>query len=380
MALAAGGGCELVVGDAVPAFACIPGPEPCPENEVCDLKTHHCVPPCTPVSCGAGMYCDPTLLVCAFSDASVNLTDAAAVEAAIEASGQRDATNVDVTPEGSPGDSSSADSGTCTSLTCACAGKANCASQICADMLTAGAGLYAKASQNFCTKPCCTSADCDGSTVCYATATGGSFCVLPEWLGRSTQLGTKTGGDTCANDSECRSGLCANMACADTCCSTAASAMQCARGTTCSVGLFPGVVTFDTGFVAYCGLGGSKPAGAQCSYPTDCASNLCDGSSCTNACRNTGECGNGMACMYGRTRDNTVVVAACFPQQGGTTAEGGNCKQDADCLTGFCNPMSKQCSDVCFADTDCTVPGWRCRPQYVTLRSGGMTSVMSCGT
>jgi hypothetical protein len=83
--------------------------------------------------------------------------------------------------------------------------------------------------------------------------------------------------------------------------------------------------------------------------------------------------------MYAHTRQNNIG-AACFPQPGASTAEGGKCSQDSECVTGFCNPMSKQCSDVCFSDADCTVTGWRCRPQYVTLRGGGMTSVMCCGT
>ena len=76
--------------------------------------------------------------------------------------------------------------------------------------LTVSTPLYmANNSTNFCTKPCCTTADCDSSTVCFATGAGGNYCVNPTWIGRTATFGTATGGAACKVDSDCRSGLCA---------------------------------------------------------------------------------------------------------------------------------------------------------------------------
>jgi hypothetical protein len=35
---------------------------------------------------------------------------------------------------------------------------------------------------------------------------------------------------------------------------------------------------------------------------------------------------------------------------------------------------------VCFANSDCTKTGWRCRPEQVQLSTGGSYSVLACGT
>jgi hypothetical protein len=287
------------------------------------------------------------------------------------------------------GDVNSPDTGMCHQLACPCSGSAACDSQICGDKLTVGAGLFATTGNSFCTKPCCTSADCDPFTVCYATESGNSLCVLPAWLNRSSQLGTKVGGDACAANSDCRSGLCAGSACADTCCSTAATTSECAAGTTCGFVNFPGLVSFDQGYIANCAAGGTGTEGSSCSSNSDCQSNFCDsppGGACRDACRNSSECGPGAGCAYVLPiRGSPTVIALCLPQQLGNVPQGGSCTQDQQCVTGFCravipaDAMAAQCTDVCYGDSDCPVPGWHCRPQYEALHSGGMASVMLCG-
>jgi hypothetical protein len=381
-------GCEIAIGNDVPAFECVIEAAVCPGNQVCNPSSHQCVTPCSVTGCAGGMQCDAVLNVCVpgptGDDGPVGGDD---VTSSGGGDGDADATTTpdEAAPpvETGPGP----DTGPCRGLTCPCSGAASCNSGICADSLTVPSGLYAAAgNQSFCTKPCCTSADCDTGTVCFATGAGGNFCVSPAWLQRSTIVGTSLGGATCGSGRDCRSGLCAGTTCADTCCSTGAAASECASGNQCRFGTFQGVASFDQNYVAYCGHGGTRGNGSTCSINSDCQSELCDGpDGCANACRNSGECASsGEACVY--LIPNGVpsgAVAACASGSGGglgNTAEGGNCTSDNECKSLTCDPTSLQCTDVCFADSDCTKAGWRCRPESVTLSGGGKFSVLICGT
>jgi hypothetical protein len=59
---------------------------------------------------------------------------------------------------------------------------------------------------------------------------------------------------------------------------------------------------------------------------------------------------------------------------------GQTCDPMNDFCKGFCDPVTKLCTDVCFADSDCTVmPGWRCRDATVAVQAGGNYSVLCCG-
>jgi hypothetical protein len=393
--VAAGGGCELAIGDGVPAFACNPGPDTCPDNQVCDPERHQCVAFCTPTSCPGSMQCDVVAHLCRTDDASVpdasadNVTDAPGEHDGSVPLGDTGSAD-DTAPPDAPTETSPGDTGPCTGLLCKCTGPAACDSHICADQLTIGTGLFmAAGSASFCTKPCCTSADCDPSTVCYATGVGGNYCVLPAWLQRSTTLGTSIGGQTCSDNTSCRSGLCASSTCADTCCSTPSSATECGAGTTCSFGTFPGAPMdastgmFDQNYTAYCsGPGGTGTNGSPCNFSSDCASNRCDTRAriCRDACRNTSACtGGGFSCEYRLDPMTNSVFATC-QSSNGMTPIGGACMQDGDCQTGFCNPTVMLCTDVCFGDSDCSaVTGWRCRPQQLALQGGGSAAVLCCG-
>jgi hypothetical protein len=401
-ALFVGGGCELVVGDTLPAFECGGGPDTCPPDKVCNPRTRSCVAPCTSASCASiGMQCDTGSFLCVTMDVSVvppmhdaSVSSDAGEDAVVvvEVGPPDVGSYVDVSEAMSTmeaGDATSGDASTCRGLTCPCSGPAACDSGICAEMLTEGAGLYAKLMGSFCTQPCCTSADCTGGTVCYSNGAGAAFCVRPEWVGRSTTPGSAIGGSPCTADSACQSGLCdaTSHTCADTCCSTVDTANQCAGSTVCTFGDFPGLVSFDQGMVAYCGQGGTRLDGDACTFPQQCRSNFCDGDGyCRDACRNSRECGNGFVCMYARQGPpNMEVIAACAVA-GGNGALGDACSSSQDCFTGLCiapspsDPTTKRCTDVCFTDADCSYPGWRCGPHSATLRSGGATSVMCCGT
>jgi hypothetical protein len=371
----AGGGCEIGIGADVPAFECVPGPAVCPGNEVCDPSSHQCIAPCAGCS-AAGLECDPNSGLCVAAEASVDEVSTVDTSSGIDASMNETAP---------PAETGPAETGPCRGVTCPCSGDAACDSGICADSLTVTSGLYTAAgSQSFCSTPCCTSQDCAAGTVCFATDSGGNYCVAPGWLQRSAALGTGAGGSTCNSGRDCRSGLCDSNTCADVCCTTNGTnePNQCASGTVCRFDDFPGIASFDKGQVAWCGDGGDGQNGATCDHDSDCESELCNGgeAGCSNACRNTPDCGQGASCAYVvSTTGSAGIVAACLPGAG-HSAEGDSCGSGTDCESQFCDPTSNECSDVCFANSDCTKTGWRCRPEQVQLSTGGSYSVLACGT
>ncbi len=402
--VAAGGGCELAIGDAIPAFACNPGPDACPDNEVCDPVRHQCVPACTVASCPDGMQCSGVSRLCMMvTDASGGGTDgpdgadSAGMPDAGPAEASADVVNDTASGADTQSEAHNADSG-CRGLLCACAGDSACDSHVCAGELNVGPGLYGAAGNaNFCTMPCCTSADCDPSLVCYAatsSTTTGNYCVPPGWLQRLSALGASIGGDSCNTNANCRSGLCAGGTCADTCCSTSQATTDCGSGTTCGFGAFPGIATFDQNFAPNCSQGGTGRNGDNCSTASDCASGLCVSlgplpSSCEDVCRSSTDCsGSGFSCSYGRFRSqnsNTGVYAVCGQAQGGNGADGTACQHNSDCQSGFCDSTAGLCSDVCFSEADCSpappsVSAWHCRPEQITLQNGGgAASVLCCG-
>ncbi len=370
LALSAGtGACELDVPATVPSFSCVPGPDSCPTDQVCSPATMQCVlrsQACTVVGCPPGISCNKETLACS--------SGSAAVDGSVGVDGQ-------VVRDGSP-DSDASSFPTCSTLACPCSGAADCQSGICADELTVTSDVYDAAKQeSFCTKPCCTSADCDESTVCFATAARGNYCVRPEWLGRTTTVGAGLGGGACSVDADCRSGLCAAMSCADTCCSTAHSATECSPGTTCDFGIFPGNA-FDVHYTAYCtATSGTGANGSTCASSEQCMGGLCaQDNRCHDACRNSQDCGSSsQECGYAISPVMTSAFIAACSSSPGTGEEGASCQGDGDCLSGFCDSASMQCTDVCFADSDCTANGWRCRPEVVVLGQVSF-SYLACGS
>jgi hypothetical protein len=146
------------------------------------------------------------------------------------------------------------------------------------------------------------------------------------------------------------------------------------------------MTTFDKNYVAFCGHAGTRSNGQSCTNDSDCQSNLCGGiDGCANACRNTGECtAIGEACTYviPTAAPPTTAVAACYAGSGavpGATPEGGSCQVDTDCQSLFCDTTSHLCTDVCFANSDCTKSGWRCRPEQVQVQQGGSFWALACG-
>jgi hypothetical protein len=339
--LALSAACEAIVTDEVPAVSCLPGAAgACPDGQSCDRSSHTCI--------ANGVAAQPD----AGADGGVlpPLTG-------------------------------------CSSLGCQCSSSQDCMSGLCGDSKVVTSAIYAAADKtSFCTASCCTSADCDAHTVCLGAGTGVNYCLRPEWLGRSAVLGSSLGGATCKADSDCRSGLCAMGTCLDVCCSTAQSAAECANGSTCQFSTFAGRSAIDSVYVPSCGAPGPGVGGTNttCKTAADCRSALCtpDGR-CHDACRNTADCGDpALECGYFFPKlSASQVVSACETPFGTSAhgAEGSACTGNSSCQSGFCDATSQQCTDVCYADSDCTAPGWRCRLDVTLMFGSNEYTVFACG-
>lgn len=366
-------GCEIAVGDTVPAFTCSveAGPMGCPTTQVCSPATNECVDKCTITPCIGDLRCEmgTGLCVATVGDASTDQPSS----------------------DGRPSDSSGGgDGGPCRSLGCKCSGDAECDSNLCVDRVAATPNLYAAAgNSSFCAQTCCSSGDCPAGDVCFATAAGTNYCVNPAWLGDRTTPGPSgRGGASCGDGSACRSGLCVGGLCADTCCSTSSTG-QCASGSVCAFDYFPGPRGFDTHFGANCVPapdGGKDYSGAQlCSANSDCVSNLCleDAASsamhCNDACRNSLDCTSGFSCTYILPNaGQSDTVAACFPAAG-TIAVGQPCTMGGTttCANDLC--VGTTCTDPCFVDSDCPAELPHCVVTLLTVGAGGSVEAAVCG-
>jgi len=294
------------------------------------------------------------------ADATIGPAEDASIDSGLDATTHDDGSPGQADAEGGP----SEDGPYCEGPLCQCSAAANCAGGVCADQSTVTSALYAQAGNaNFCTQPCCSSADCDPSTVCFGTGAGGNYCVDPAWLSRSTALGTLLGGATCSTNSQCRSGLCAAGTCADTCCSSAQASTACASGVACNLGTFPGQ-SFDTHRTGFCGASSSACGFAPCI-----------------ACRTSSDCSDFVeVCSYGAAAvGSSDIVATCAPGQAGSGAQGDACGTNSACASGYCDSLSQECSDVCFTDDDCN-DGWHCRVEDLPIvNGGGNYSLLRCG-
>jgi hypothetical protein len=353
LALVTAAGCEVAIGDALPAFTCTPNAAEavCPPGQVCVGSQ------CVPIDGGV--------------EAAESGTDVMLDRSAWDSP---------------PGDGPSPDSGACRTFGCKCGGQADCDSLLCVDKVAVTGALFAAAgSYSFCSQPCCTSSDCPAGSVCFGTDAGGNYCVKPAWLGdRSQSLGTGLGGQPCSTGADCRSGLCPaadSSHCADTCCSTMSAASECsgAPNTTCVYKNFPGT-GFDVNFTANCAVAnpGGLPPGRLCGQNSDCASNLCSGS-CLAACRNSSNCNSALdVCWYLFLLSTSQLVSACS-QHDGTAVPGAPCPGGMrDCGNDLC--VGGTCTDVCYSDKDCAgVPGLpHCLPALLTVSGGGSVEAPIC--
>jgi hypothetical protein len=323
----------------------------------------------------------PACLGCTYDVPSLEYVDGSAGgEGSVispEASGAEGNGSAEGGDAGHPIEAGTTDGGACSGTLCACKNAGDCASHLCAVEVTVGSDLFSAAGGQFCTNACCTSANCSGGTVCFASGQGGNYCVDPKWLGRSPP-GAGLGGASCASGSDCVSGLCTGAKlCADTCCTFPGSGECASPGLQCAFGDFPGAVGFDTHFTGHCGTpGGNGAYGDPCSGNNQCAGGLCfqggGGGNCTQPCASSSQCGTG-ACQL--DYQNSDLYFACFPPYG-TGDQGANCSTDDQCLGEWCGTGS-QCTNVCLNNSACTVVGWQCLPQSDMLPMGTY-NVLAC--
>ncbi|HEY8087643.1 MAG TPA: putative metal-binding motif-containing protein [Polyangiaceae bacterium] len=302
----------------------------CAANETCVPKTGQCIPnaaACTPANCRAPDVCDPGTQQCV--------------------------------PPGTQ------DAGT------TCSGDKACATGICGDPAELGPGKGGT-----CTKPCCTSADCDPGSICWGAGTGGNYCLDSASAGRQI-LGGNAPGASCSGNGDCRSGVCNANKCEDTCCNDA----SCTNGTVCVITSFGGNTTF-----ACLAPPGNATTNQSCRKNSDCASGFCaiysagggvTVNACASPCCSSSQCGqllgNQLLCgddFYPPTltppTSGPVVPVCDYVQQGtGKGKVGDPCPNGSgDCFSEQCAPNA-MCTDVCCKDADCGKAGWVCRPTQV---------------
>ncbi len=369
LVLAAAGGCEAIVGTALPSYQCTgTDPSSCPAGSYCSGSA--CVP-CDPAHCGGSI--DAALDAPADSpgfdtspldtspadvpradslppfDGSIDATDAtdAATEVGSEAG---DALTSGDAPEGGP------EAG-CAAIGCACTGSSGCLSGICGNADALGS-TFTMAHGASCTEACCTAADCPSGYVCYGPGNAGSYCVSSAALGRPATLGSAAPGELCLGDGDCRSGICQMGLCVDLCCSDS----DCNNGTSCSLD----TAGIDGSEVFAClATLGAVPAHGACASPSQCASGDCESSTCRPRCCSLASCtASGFNACELEPEGSDSVYECSFPTSppsGGSF--GASCVKATDCASRTCDTAGGTCSAACCLDADCSTFGnYVCRP------------------
>ncbi len=327
LAVAALAGCELIVPSALPTYACSPSDGACPSGMTCDVASGTCV------SGGAG------------DDAPSD-------------DGGDDGAGGDARPDADSGPSLVALGGACR-LDTDCTSKLCGTSTILTTSITTGTGPI-------CTQTCCTSADCPSAFVCFNGGTGGGYCVPAVKAQRSPPAtGGALAGATCVGNGDCRSGLCSNTKCIDTCCTKS----DCASGTTCGVGTVTQPSPMHDEWICIPLQPPLKNDGTTCGDNTQCKNNNCVGfpSVCTPPCCKNTDCSawatavgapSGV-CAYGL--DGADQLKWCFQFVGTRLPVDSSCTANPDCQSSYCDPEQKKCLEVCCRDEDCGV-GYICKP------------------
>jgi hypothetical protein len=238
-------------------------------------------------------------------------------------------------------------------------------------MLTAA--VVPQNSKPICTKPCCRSSDCAAGFVCFAGGTGGNYCVAADRAARHPPAsGGKSGGQTCADDEDCRSGLCTGTRCVDTCCDPD----QCAAGSTCRI------ATLNTHATWACGApngGGALDLNGACSANNanckndNCVQPFSSSYRCTPPCCRASDCtALGFAnnvCAYGQAGND--LIKWCYEPNSSGKAVGTTCSANTDCTSRYCDAELGRCANVCCTNSDCA-SGETCRP------SPGGTPYLRC--
>jgi len=222
-----------------------------------------------------------------------------------------------------------------------------------------------------CTKPCCTSADCPNGFVCYATGTGGTYCVSAEAAGRTTPGRSGEPGAACSDGSSCRSGLCRDGRCLDTCCRDT----DCTNGSVCGRRVIEGpsvdggAVITHTAWACTAPMdGGLENGDTTCLANGECRNNNCatvpsPSRRCNPSCCSASDCaGFNNTCVYARVNVGGDYIKWCGSAPGASD-NGVACTDTtgADCKSRYCDVALDQCAKPCCTDADCAT-NEACRP------------------
>jgi hypothetical protein len=323
--------CSAIVTGEIPEFACSSNdPSACPPNNVCDLTLGRCV------------------------------LDAGAPDEAGD-----DETSP--TEGGKDGPVEGSEAGPA-ALGAACGSDGDCASGLCGDSQLLTTDIT---SGSICTQTCCTSLDCPSSFVCFSAGTGGNYCVPAASANRTPAASAgKNGGVACTGSTECRSGLCSNNKCLDTCCAQ----KDCAAGSICAVASIPAPTKTHDIWVCVPSISGLKNLGTNCGSQPECKNDNCVGSPpvCTPSCCNSKDCDDqgapdfaGYTCSYGLSA--TDQLKWCTPVVGSRAPLETTCSQPFDCQSFYCDPELKKCMLPCCVDGDCG-SNEICRPSAQGIR------------
>jgi hypothetical protein len=301
-------------------FGCALDSSLCQTGEVCDTNTGRCV--VVQTGCTMDSECNAPMTICESNQCIPGCAEAGG----IQCGGQ--------TPF------CDSASGRCTNNNPnSCNLDADCmnANEICVNMT--------------CTLRC----DAQGGTACVAPA------VCDSTSGRCVSGGLAL-GDTCAQDTQCTTGLCLALTIGTTtmnfCSIPCGATSQCPLDFTCG----------DVSGMGFClGENLSTPpatwdttSGGACSTTTNtCQSGWCNTgqNQCIEKCSRAADCASfGGNCWSYEQVDATTMVTTydnlCYdPGSGGAT--GAACTQNANCRSGICSRYSNTCAAHCCSASDC---------------------------
>ncbi|MEW5854140.1 MAG: putative metal-binding motif-containing protein [Myxococcota bacterium] len=204
-------------------------------------------------------------------------------------------------------------------------------------------------------------------------------------------IGTKSVGQSCNNDDECRSGNCfrdprltgsAAKYCSDLCGSDA----YCGNGTTCQNYVDNGQCwkllasqTFDVGTACNGATDYQKCMGGWENCITVGAGKIC-----TETCCRDSDCPSGYHCsLDGNDSAGPIggydTAPVCYPDGSGAhdRPAGAACTSNGQCQSEFCDRNLNVCVDVCCHDGTCPT-GLRCEQALVTRAGGHQSFARMC--
>lgn len=232
-----------------------------------------------------------------------------------------------------------------------CQASSECSSQICLEYN----------SSTFCSQGCDTAA-CPNGDKCYPVSGGGS--ITKACLPGSAAQGTKTLGQACTANPDCKTEICVSVPGKGYLCSQPCDVAKqdCPSGFTCATATSGGLCIPAT-TPPPPPPPTKKALGEACTASSDCESGICASVSGTSVCVQLCELGKAGTCPAGFTCQPAGAKGACV-KDGGTTPPpppqkgelGAACTKNEDCLKKLCAADSEGnlfCTELCDPAVGC---------------------------